>query len=171
MSTLNVTNIKAADGASALTIANSTGVITNSAIPAFSANRSSALNISSTNQTVVFNAVTHNQGSHYNSGTGKFTAPVSGLYFFSAGIGVQNGSDSRYLVVSLQTSDTNYTDVLLTGRSSAIDTTGTTYDGIYISGVVPLTANQFVLCKAEMENSSACVVSDKSCYFTGYLIG
>ena len=80
-------------------------------------------------------------------------------------------SNSRYLVISLQTSDTNYTDMLLTGRSSAIDTTGTTYDGIYISGVVPLTANQFVLCKAEMENSSNCVVSDKSCYFTGYLIG
>ena len=171
MSTLNVTNIKAADGTSALTIASSTGVITNSAIPAFSANRSTALNISSTNQTVVFNAVTHNQGSHYNSGTGIFTAPVSGLYFFSAGIGVTNGSDSRYLVISLQTSDTNYTDVLLTGRTNAIDTTGTTYDGVAVSGVVPLNANDFVLLKAEMENSSAIVTSDKSCYFTGYFIG
>ena len=171
MSTLNVTNIKAADGSSALTIANSTGVITNSAIPAFSANRSTALNISSTNQTVVFNAVTHNQGSHYSNSTGKFTAPVSGLYFFSAGIGVLNSSDSRYLVISLQTSDTNYTDILLTGRQNAVDTTGSTYSGVHVSGVVPLTANQFVLCKAEMQNSSAIVTSDKSCYFTGYFIG
>ena len=171
MSTLKVGTIQ--DHANSITAMgiDSSGRVTTPARPAFSANRSSALNISSTNQTVVFNAVTHNQGSHYSNSTGKFTAPVSGLYFFSAGIGVQNGSNSRYLVISLQTSDSNYTDMLLTGRSSAIDTTGTTYDGIYISGVVPLTANQFVLCKAEMENSSACVVSDKSCFFTGYFIG
>ena len=52
-----------------------------------------------------------------------------------------------------------------------MNTTGTTYAGINVSGVVSLNANDGVRVKAEIENSSACVVSDKSCYFTGYLIG
>ena len=169
-STLKVNTIQHTGGTSAMTI-DSSGRLFTPARPAFSANRSTALNISSTNQTVVFNAVTHNQGSHYSNSTGKFTAPVSGLYFFSAGIGVQNGSNSRYLDISLQTSDSDYTGILLTGRTNAINTTGTTYDGVTVSGVVPLNANDFVLLKAEMENSSAIVTSDKSCYFTGYLVG
>lgn len=35
---------------------------------------------------IAFNNVTENVGSGYNSSTGVFTAPVAGLYFFSAGV-------------------------------------------------------------------------------------
>ena len=35
---------------------------------------------------IVFNNVIENVGSGYNSSTGVFTAPVAGLYFFSAGV-------------------------------------------------------------------------------------
>jgi len=37
----------------------------------------------STGETVVFPTVTYNEGSGYSSSTGKFTAPVSGLYAFA----------------------------------------------------------------------------------------
>ena len=33
---------------------------------------------------VVFDQVFHNNGSHYNNSNGRFTAPVTGVYFFSA---------------------------------------------------------------------------------------
>ena len=34
-------------------------------------------------ETVIFPTVTYNEGSGYNNSTGKFTAPVSGLYAFA----------------------------------------------------------------------------------------
>ena len=165
-----VQNIKYDGSTTAMTI-DSDGRVSTPVRPAFSTHRTSSLSISNTNATIVFNAVTHNQGGHYNSGTGIFTAPVSGLYFLSAALGVQNGADSRYFVIYLQTGDTDYQDLLLTRRDNAVNTTGTTYAGVNVSGVVSLNANDGVRVKAEMENSSNAVVSDKSCYFTGYFIG
>jgi len=38
----------------------------------------------SANNYVVFDQVSHNNGSHYDNTNGRFTAPVSGTYFFSA---------------------------------------------------------------------------------------
>ena len=37
-----------------------------------------------TETTIVYNAVTSNVGSHYNTSNGQFTAPVAGLYRFQA---------------------------------------------------------------------------------------
>ena len=173
MSTLKVGTIQDhANGNTAITI-DSTGRTLQPAKPAFSTHLSNAVDITSSNNTIVFNSVVHNQGNHYNSSNGIFTAPVTGLYYLSAGIGVflNTGSDSRYLVVYLQTGNTNYQDILLTGRGNAVNTSGSTYAGVAVSGVVPLTANDAVRVKAEMENSSNATVTDKSCYFTGYLVG
>jgi len=171
-STLKVNTIQHTGGTSAMTI-DSSGRVLTPARPSFSVHLSNATSITSSNNTIVFNSVVHNQGSHYNSSNGIFTAPVTGLYYLSAGIGVflNTGSDSRYLVVYLQTGNTNYQDILLTGRENAVNTSGSTYGGVHVAGVVPLNANDAVRVKAEMENASDATVTDKSCYFTGYLVG
>ena len=169
-STLKVQNIAHTGGTTAMTV-DSSGRILQPTKPAFSANRSSSLTIDNSNATVVFNAVTHNQGNHYNSSNGIFTAPVSGLYYLSAAIGAQISGDSRYFVIYLQTSNTSYQDILLSRRDNAVNTSGTTYAGVNVSGVVSLTANDAVRVKVEIENSSTATVTDKSCYFTGYLVG
>ena len=169
-SILKVDTIQNTGGTTGLTI-DSSGRMFTPARPSFSATRTSALTVSSTNQTLVFNNVTHNQGSHYDSSTGKFTAPVTGLYYFSAAASIVVGADNRYLVITIQTSDSDYTGILLAGRAHTKTTSGSTYAQTQCSGVVHLNANDFVLCKVEVENSSSLAVGDPACYFNGFLVG
>ena len=58
------------------------GIVTKSAQPSFHVSRRGG-DVSANNY-VIFDQVFHNNGSHYNNSDGKFTAPVTGVYFFSA---------------------------------------------------------------------------------------
>ena len=87
MSTLNVTNIKAADGTSALTIANSTGVVTQTVPPTIT----TPIIFQGYNDTANFTSSgiwiaskdTIDTASAYNNSTGVFTAPRAGYYHCS----------------------------------------------------------------------------------------
>ena len=82
--------ISVTPGANTITIA-ATG--SNSALPAFVATLSSSVaNVTGdgTDYTVAFNATLVNQGSSFNTGTGAFTAPVTGLYSFNVNLYIQN---------------------------------------------------------------------------------
>jgi len=65
---------------------NASGVLTATVQPRFLATRSGNLTGYTGGSSVVFNATTSNVGSHFNTSTGLFTAPVSGNYVFSASI-------------------------------------------------------------------------------------
>ena len=58
------------------------GYVTKPQTPAFHVSRRGG-NVSAQTY-VVFDQVSHNNGSHYNNSNGRFTAPVTGVYFFSA---------------------------------------------------------------------------------------
>ena len=54
----------------------------------------------------VFNTVVHNNGSHYNSGNGRFTAPVAGFYFFYFVLqGYGGGTGGRHVRIQLNGTD------------------------------------------------------------------
>ena len=84
-SELHVDAIKHSGGTSAMTI-DSTGRVLTPARPSFSAYLCSTVSYGSANpaQKVTFNATHHNVGGHYSTSTGKFTAPLTGVYFLSA---------------------------------------------------------------------------------------
>jgi hypothetical protein len=69
-------------GGGALTI-NSNGQLTLPSQPSFFAASTSGQTEFSTGAVMVFNTTRHNTGSHYNTSTGRFTAPVAGKYLFS----------------------------------------------------------------------------------------
>ena len=80
MSTLKVGTIQDhANGNNALVI-DSSGRVSQPAKPAFTVSNSSGSAVAAGD--IVFNLVHLNNGSHYDSSNGRFTAPVSGLYFF-----------------------------------------------------------------------------------------
>ena len=57
------------------------GEVTKARLPCFSVYKYDNANQVSSG-VYVFNTVVHNNGSHYNSSNGRFTAPVAGYYFF-----------------------------------------------------------------------------------------
>ena len=73
MSNLLVQNIKHTNNTTAMSI-DTAGRVTTPARPSWSAYTTSHIESS---QTIVFDTVVHNIGSHYNSSNGKFTAPVT----------------------------------------------------------------------------------------------
>ena len=60
---------------------NPAGIVTKPNTPAFRVHRTAGNYTSTT--VIVWNVVTYNQGSHYNSSNGRFTAPVDGVYQFN----------------------------------------------------------------------------------------
>ena len=73
----------------ALDISNK-GYVLQPARPYFKANKSAVI---SGTGVVVWDTVVYNNGSHYNNSNGRFTAPIAGLYWFSAKINAYDRCD------------------------------------------------------------------------------
>ena len=81
----------------------SSGRVTTPSQPSFFVQKNNGNH--TTNAYIIYNNVVHNEGSHYSSSNGRFTAPVAGKYLFSAtGIcggqtsGTQGAGDLRITV-------------------------------------------------------------------------
>ena len=158
-SELHVDAIKHSGGTSAMTI-DSSGRILTPARPAFNVWYSGS-NISSTN-TIVWNNEEVNVGSHYNTSNGRFTAPITGIYFFSW-FAVSTGSDTNFgtrLAVDGSVSSHIWT------FSNATDAQ---YEAGSGSAMVSLNASQYVTIR--VENGTMLGGANYHNNYCGYLIG
>ena len=110
---------------------------------------------------VVYNNTVYNTGSHYNTGTGYFTAPVAGVYYFSAAAYVNFTSGQCWF--SSSSGRISQTDVVMDGMGS------------FPSGwcLLKLAANDTVGFHPYASGTTSATINANvnHTYFTGVLLG
>ena len=102
-SELHVDAIKHSGGTSAMTI-DSTGRVTTPARPAFMARRTSLQSAG----VIIFDTAMINTGSHYDTSTGVFTAPVAGLYSFSPVVLSDMDGSNQFFITAIRVNGSSY---------------------------------------------------------------
>ena len=136
-------------------------------IPAFYAGLGSQTSYSA-GSAVVFGSATVNNGSHYNTSNGRFTAPVAGLYWFEARLLTQldtTNCDVRFYKNGSVLSD-------YAGFSQVATGAGTQHRQTHIQGVVSLAANDYITVNAVGSTINLYgAATEKHTSFTGYWVG
>ena len=111
---------------------------------------------------IVFADVQHNIGNHYNNSNGRFTAPVSGSYFFGyqgiSGSNITSNEQNMSLVI-------NNTTGICDARSR-----GYTEGSLHLKTVVYLTAGDYVTVKIGNGNTTTYAAGFHNQFF-GHFIG
>jgi hypothetical protein len=134
----------------------SSGRVTTPNQPAFRAGRDAG-NVTG-GATIVFNSVDFNIGSHYNSSTGSFTAPVAGRYMFLSNMFSGSGA-SPYVAIRVNGSNKSWTIY-----------SGGGYGNVSLCTTLNLAANDSVTVYVETAQVYA-AGSVNDCVFCGYLLG
>ena len=138
------------------------GYVTQAQRPAFDAGLSTGA-VSATNP-IVFNNAQVNRANCYNTSNGRFTAPVTGLYFFYYG-GLKD-NNSNVLRLKLRKGDGTY---LNNGRELRIDEQGGNYaENASMCITVSLTANEYV--QVYVTDGTVYGQYNAYTYFGGYLL-
>lgn len=140
----------------------SAGRVTTPAQPAFDAYGTVGNVLFTTETPLPLNSTTFNVGSHYNTTTYRFTAPVAGMYFFRAQIYKQgSGNASRLRLYK------NAADARVYQYS---DATGTFTHNI--TGIISLAVNDYVTCTFNSDGAGTNIyLADNHTNFSGYLLG
>jgi hypothetical protein len=162
MSILNVgevqTNfIKSTTGTTALTI-DASGRVLSPNRPAFTACNINVTGIPVLSGDIILNTIILNNGNHYSTSTGNFTAPVSGLYYFSfTGFTENNASGVNSIEIRR-----NNTAIVRTYTSESVNT----FRPFATECTLSLAANDTVRPYSFID-----IHPNRNPVFTGYLLG
>ena len=143
--TINTGTIKEFTGTNTAMTIDSSGRILTPARPAFSGIKVASSSNTGTTGDIVFDTVSFNIGSHYNTSSGVFVVPVTGIYrfyfagFFSASDGSRapaNQSNTINLMTNASGSFVAYAGTTQNCTSSAL------YSSASFSGLIQATANE-----------------------------
>ena len=168
-SILKVNEIQHTGGTTALTV-DSSGRILQPQKPAFRAYRTSSWVIPTTTWTdFAAQATIFNYGNNYDSGTGRFTAPVTGLYWFHAqwfGSVAPNRGIAALYVNGTQSGSGRGVQTLYLGSTS---NGGITYAA---TGLINLTAAEYVNFMTYQESGGNVTANNSNylSYWCGYLV-
>ena len=154
---------------------NGAGIVTKPNQPCFRAGLSTSTS-TSTNSIIVFNTVASsnfgfNQGNHFSTSTGRFTAPVAGVYCFSSGVlfeGVATNTDMAESLYLYRNGAHNAYSVRRANYVSNV-TGNAGYYGDYLHSELDLAAGDYITIisrHAETTHGNA-----KYTFFQGHLIG
>jgi hypothetical protein len=136
--------------------------------PFFNAHRTSNQNIASSAITnLIWNSVDPHIGGGFNTTTGRYTIPVSGLYYFRWEAMIMGLSTVGFLNVSLEIDGSLQEEIMISGFRSDYNTLGNDY-------IVRLNAGQIVgvlLYSSGLGGSPYVRGSSSMNRFQGYLIG
>jgi len=136
--------------------------------PAFNAYISSATNIASSWQEVVYNNICYNNGSHYNTSNGRFTAPVSGYYFFSYALTFTSADGDGTIGVFINSSYDGTSSVSQISQP----TTGAPHHGRGGSGLIYLSAGDYAsVWNYNTDTRQTRSGNPRGGFIAGYLVG
>ena len=149
------------------------GIVTKPLQPAFRAGRSTSY-APGANTTIVFNSTGgfgFNVGGHYSTSTGRFTAPINGIYNFTTCVIWESVGNSQSMDDAF-TINVNGSPAAYSFRRATYVANTTGIGGYYVDNatvLLNLTAGQYV----EVVNRYNLTVHGNVnyCYFNGYLVG